>query len=43
VACEITGAEGARVARATSSVLILPGTHWERPLQVAAEITADPT
>jgi uncharacterized protein (TIGR00369 family) len=41
VNCEITGPDGALVAQATSSVLILPGRHWERPVQVADEIRAD--
>jgi uncharacterized protein (TIGR00369 family) len=38
---EITGPDGALVAQATGSVLILPGRHWERPVQVADEIGAD--
>jgi uncharacterized protein (TIGR00369 family) len=41
VNCEITGPEGALVAQATSSVLLLPGRFWERPVQVADEITAE--
>jgi class 3 adenylate cyclase len=39
--CEITGPDGALVAQATGSVLIVPGRHWERPVQVAEEITTD--
>jgi hypothetical protein len=39
--CEITGPDGALVALATGSALILPGRPWERPVQVADEITAD--
>ncbi len=39
--CEITGPDGALIAQATGSVLILPGRHWERPVQVADEITAE--
>jgi uncharacterized protein (TIGR00369 family) len=39
--CEITGPDGALIAQATSSVLILPGRHWESPVQVADEITAE--
>jgi uncharacterized protein (TIGR00369 family) len=39
--CEITGPEGALIAQATGSVLILPGRRWERPVQVADEITAE--
>jgi len=39
--CEITGPDGALVAQATGSVLILPGRDWERPVQVADEITAE--
>lgn len=41
VNCEIVGPDDALVAQATSSVLILPGRHWERPVQVAEEITAE--
>jgi uncharacterized protein (TIGR00369 family) len=41
VNCEITGPSGALIAQAISSVLILPGRHWERPVQVADEITAE--
>jgi uncharacterized protein (TIGR00369 family) len=41
VNCEISGPDGAMVAQATGSVLILPGRHWERPVQVADEITAE--
>jgi uncharacterized protein (TIGR00369 family) len=37
----ITGPDGALVAQATGSLLILPGRHWERPVQVADELTAD--
>jgi uncharacterized protein (TIGR00369 family) len=29
--CEVTGPDGALVAHAIGSVLILPGRHWERP------------
>jgi hypothetical protein len=32
VRCDITGPDGALVAEATGSVLILPGRHWERPV-----------
>jgi uncharacterized protein (TIGR00369 family) len=39
--CEITGPDGALIAQAAGSVLILPGRHWERPVQVADEITAE--
>lgn len=39
--CQITGPDGALVAQAAGSVLILPGRHWERPVQVADEITAE--
>src|SRR5262245_29708376 len=39
--CQITGPDGAVVAQATGSVLILPGRHWARPVQVADEISAD--
>jgi uncharacterized protein (TIGR00369 family) len=39
--CQITGPDGALVAQATGSVLILPRRHWERPVQVADEITAE--
>ena len=39
--CEVTGPDGGVVAQATGSVLILPGRHWERPVQVADEITAE--
>jgi uncharacterized protein (TIGR00369 family) len=39
--CDITGPDGALVAKATGSVLILPGRHWERPVHVADEITAE--
>jgi uncharacterized protein (TIGR00369 family) len=41
VTCQITGPDGALVAQAAGSVLILPGRHWERPVQVADEITAE--
>ena len=41
VNCEITGPDGALVAQAASSVLILPGRNWTRPVQVADEITAE--
>jgi uncharacterized protein (TIGR00369 family) len=39
--CQITGPDGALVAQAAGSVLILPGRNWERPVQVADEITAE--
>lgn len=39
--CQITGPDGALVAQATGSVLILPGRRWERPVHVADEFTAD--
>jgi uncharacterized protein (TIGR00369 family) len=39
--CQITGPDGVLVAQAAGSVLILPGRHWERPVQVADEITAE--
>jgi uncharacterized protein (TIGR00369 family) len=39
--CEITGPDGALVALANGSVLLLPGRHWERPVQVADELTAE--
>jgi uncharacterized protein (TIGR00369 family) len=42
VTCEITGPDGALVGHATGSVLILPGRKWERPVQVADEISAEP-
>jgi len=41
VNCEITGPDGALVAQAAGSVLILPERHWARPIQVADEITAE--
>jgi uncharacterized protein (TIGR00369 family) len=41
VNCDITALDGALVAQAISSVLILPGRHWERPVQIAEEITAE--
>ena len=41
VGCEITGQEGAVIAKATGSVLILPGRHWKRPVQIADEMTAE--
>jgi len=41
VTCQITGPDGAVVAQAAGSVLILPGRHWERPIHVADEITAE--
>lgn len=37
--CDITGPDGALVAQATGSVLILPGRQWERPVSVADELT----
>ena len=39
--CQITGPDGALVAQAAGSALILPGRHWERPVHVANEITAE--
>jgi uncharacterized protein (TIGR00369 family) len=39
--CQITGPDGALIAQATGSVLILPGRNWRRPVQVADEITAE--
>ncbi|HEX4396284.1 MAG TPA: hotdog fold thioesterase [Trebonia sp.] len=39
--CQITAPDGAVIAQAAGSVLILPGRHWERPVQVADEITAE--
>jgi uncharacterized protein (TIGR00369 family) len=39
--CQITGPDGAVIAHAVGSVLILPGRRWERPVHVADEITAD--
>jgi uncharacterized protein (TIGR00369 family) len=39
--CQITGPDGALVAQAAGSVLILPGRNWQRPVQVADEITAE--
>jgi uncharacterized protein (TIGR00369 family) len=39
--CQITGPDGALIAQAAGSVLILPGRHWERPVHVADEITAE--
>lgn len=41
VNCEIRDDHGKLAASATSSVLILPGRHWERPVQVADEVTPD--
>jgi uncharacterized protein (TIGR00369 family) len=41
VNCEIRDGQGKLAATATSSVLILPGRHWERPVQVADEITPE--
>ena len=41
VNCEIAAPDGALVAQGTSSVLLLPGRYWERPVQVADEITAE--
>lgn len=41
VNCEIRDAQGKLAATATSSVLILPGRLWERPVQVADEITPE--
>ena len=39
--CQITGPDGALIAQAAGSVLILPGRGWERPVHVADEITAE--
>jgi uncharacterized protein (TIGR00369 family) len=39
--CEIRDAQDKLVATATSSVLILPGRQWERPVQVADEVTPE--
>jgi uncharacterized protein (TIGR00369 family) len=39
--CQITGPDGALVAQAAGSVLILPGRNWQRAVQVADEITAE--
>ena len=36
--CDITGPDGALVAQAMGSVLILPGRQWERPVSVADEL-----
>jgi uncharacterized protein (TIGR00369 family) len=41
VGCEIVGPDGAVTAQATGSVLILPGRHWKRPVQVADEMTTE--
>jgi uncharacterized protein (TIGR00369 family) len=41
VNCEIRDEQNKLAATATSSVLILPGRHWERPVQVADEITPE--
>jgi uncharacterized protein (TIGR00369 family) len=41
VNCDITGPDGSLVAQATGSVLILPGRPWERPVQVADEVTPE--
>lgn len=41
VNCDIVGPDGSLVAQATSSVLLLPGRFWERPVQVADEITPE--
>lgn len=41
VNCEIRDLQGKLVATATGSVLILPGRHWEKPVQVADEITPE--
>jgi len=41
VSCEISGTDGAVTAEATGSVLILPGRHWKRPVQVADEMTSE--
>ncbi|HEX2681428.1 MAG TPA: PaaI family thioesterase [Candidatus Dormibacteraeota bacterium] len=41
VNCDIVDAAGKLVAQATSSVLLLPGRFWEKPVQVATEIQAD--
>jgi uncharacterized protein (TIGR00369 family) len=39
--CQITGPDGAVIAQAAGSVLILPGRNWQRPVHVADEITAE--
>jgi uncharacterized protein (TIGR00369 family) len=41
VNCEIRDGQSKLAATATSSVLILPGRHWERPVQVADEVTPE--
>jgi uncharacterized protein (TIGR00369 family) len=41
VHCEIRDGQEKLAAVATSSVLILPGRHWERPVQIADEITPE--
>jgi uncharacterized protein (TIGR00369 family) len=39
VNCEIRDDQGKLAAQATGSVLLLPGRFWDRPVQVADEIT----
>jgi len=39
--CQVTGPDGALIAQAAGSVLILPGRDWQRPVHVADEITAE--
>jgi class 3 adenylate cyclase len=41
VNCEIRDGQGKLAATATSSVLILPGRRWDRPVQVADEVTPE--
>lgn len=41
VNCEIHDLQGKLAAQATGSVLLLPGRSWEKPVQVADEMTAD--
>ena len=41
VNCEVRDEQGKLAAQATASVLLLPGRFWDRPVQVAEEITSD--
>jgi uncharacterized protein (TIGR00369 family) len=41
VNCEVRDENDKLVAQATSSILLLPGRYWERPVQVADEITPE--
>ena len=41
VNCEIRDEQGKLAAQATASVLLLPGRFWERPVQVAEELTTE--